>query len=108
LYDTGTHIVVVEVDEYKHTGYKSCEIVRMKNIQFDYGLPTIFLRYNPDNFTISGKTCKKYNEEKRLKILVKWIETCFTMIPKNDIEPVRYKKLFYNDYNESDTSFISL
>jgi hypothetical protein len=107
LYDVGTHIVVVEVDEFQHSGYdKKCDIARMDQIQQDYGLPSIFLRYNPDAFNVKGKPCKKYNESKRLSILVKWLETAFTMKPKSEMEPVLYKKLFFNDYSESDMSFM--
>jgi hypothetical protein len=39
----------LEVDEDAHSGYdKECEIIRMNNICSGLGLPTLFIRYNPD------------------------------------------------------------
>jgi hypothetical protein len=56
--DFGSHIVIVEVDEYSHTGY-SCENKRMMTISKDFGhRPCIFVRFNPDHY-ISEKTGKK-------------------------------------------------
>jgi hypothetical protein len=51
LYDAHTHFVVVEVDEEQHKQYdKNCEEVRMKNIRWALGLPTVFIRFNPDHY----------------------------------------------------------
>ncbi len=56
VYDCGTHFVIVEVDENQHTQYdESCETTRMNNIMFGLGLPTIFLRFNPDAYMVSNK-----------------------------------------------------
>ena len=44
----------------------------------------------------------KYNNSKRLEILVKWIRYCMKM----EVDPgVIYKKLFYDEYEEGDISF---
>jgi len=113
LYDCGTHIVIIECDENQHKNYnwqkcslnKSLEHMeekRMYEIMVAYGLPTIFLRYNPDNFDIGGKISKKYNSSKRLDLLKKWVEYSFINEPKHQLV---YKKLFYDEYNESDISF---
>ncbi len=113
LYDCGTHIVVVECDENQHKNYpwESCasnrslehaEEKRMYEIMVAYGLPAIFLRWNPDNFNVDGTINKKYNNSKRLEILVKWIKYFMKM----EVEPgVIYKKLFYDEYEEGDMSF---
>lgn len=49
LFDCGTYFVVLECDEYAHAGYEQeCETVRMNNISTGLGLPTLWIRYNPD------------------------------------------------------------
>jgi hypothetical protein len=110
LYDCGSHIVVVECDENQHKNYpwESCSLnrslehmeeKRMYEIMVAYGLPAIFLRWNPDTFNIKGEICKRYNNNKRLEILVKWVNYCYKM--KVD-SGVIYKKLFYDEYEEND------
>lgn len=49
LFDCNTYFVVLECDEDQHSSYdKDCEIIRMNNIIMGLGLPTLFIRYNPD------------------------------------------------------------
>ena len=111
LYDCGTHIVVIECDENQHKRYnwESCSLnrslehmeeKRMYEIMIAYGLPTIFLRWNPDNFKV--KNNKKYSIDKRLEILVMWVNYSMKM---EVTEGVIYKKLFYDEYEEGDMSF---
>ena len=60
LFDFGDKYVIVEVDENQHCGYNStekstkamnCEYARMFNISQSLGgIPTIFIRYNPDKY----------------------------------------------------------
>jgi hypothetical protein len=48
--DAGTHKVVLEVDEYQHKkGEYNCEVKRMRDITQALGIPTLFIRYNPDS-----------------------------------------------------------
>lgn len=43
-------MLIIECDERYHQGIEiSCEITRMFNIHQDFGIPTIFIRWNPDN-----------------------------------------------------------
>ena len=42
---------------------------------------------------------------KRLKELVKWVEYCFEMKPVSSFMPVKYKYLYYDDFDESDLIF---
>jgi len=113
LYDCGTHIVVVECDENQHKNYpwESCSLnrslehmeeKRMYEIMVAYGLPAIFLRWNPDNFNVKGSINKKYNNARRLEILVKWVKYCMKVEVK---QGVVYKKLFYDEYEEEDMEF---
>ena len=49
IFDCGSYFVIVECDEDAHRQYdKECEIIRMNNISIGIGLPTKFIRYNPD------------------------------------------------------------
>jgi hypothetical protein len=48
LMDCINFFLIIECDENKHKNYK-CEEVRMNNINFQLGLPCIFIRYNPDS-----------------------------------------------------------
>ena len=48
---------------------------------------------------------QKVNINERLKTLIKWVEKCLTMKPEKDLQPVKYKYLFYDEYNESDIIF---
>ena len=72
------YFIVLEVGEFAHKGYEQdCEIVRMNNISHSLGLPTKFLRYNPDLKGIS----KKIKEEmlmKRLGVLMNYFDNNFT------------------------------
>ena len=50
LYEFDTYNIIIEVDEHKHRGATyQCEMRRMYDIIAKLGLPTIFIRYNPDD-----------------------------------------------------------
>ncbi len=50
-----THGIIIEIDENQHAGY-SCENKRTMEIFQDLGSrPLIFIRLNPDSYTIDGK-----------------------------------------------------
>ncbi len=54
-WECGTHAVVLEVDENQHAGRpEECECTRMVNISQSLGLPTHFIRYNPDSYRPQG------------------------------------------------------
>jgi hypothetical protein len=65
------YYLIVEVDEYAHDSYdKECELIRMNNIQMSIGLPTKFIRYNPDK-----KGIRKNIKQKELLNMVKeWMK----------------------------------
>ena len=118
-YDCGSHILVIECDENQHKNYnwESCtnnkslehaEEKRMYEIMIAFeGKPVIFLRYNPDSFSVKGVTNKKYTVNKRLEILKKWVEYCMKMDISEIKGLVQYKKLFYDEYEyeEKDITF---
>ena len=68
LLDMGTHIIIVEIDENKHTDYDcSCEHKRLMELSQDLQhRPVVFIRFNPDDYTnqdgILVKSCWKLNK----------------------------------------------
>jgi hypothetical protein len=116
LYDCGTHFVIIEVDENQHGFYTdgcaldkvSQENRRMVQIleALSMGIvPVIFIRFNPDNFRVKEKLMK-VNMQKRLEILLKWVEYSL----KYDVEKfngsmINVKYLFYNEYDETELEF---
>ena len=68
LLDMGSHIIIVEVDENKHTDYDcSCENKRLMELSQDLQhRPIVFIRFNPDDYTnqdgILVKSCWELNK----------------------------------------------
>jgi hypothetical protein len=117
VYDLGFVYLIIEIDEFQHKSYHSgCvfdkdtqELRRMNQISEALSMnqiPCIFIRFNPDGFSVDGKK-QKVNMAKRLEILKKWIEYIQKMKPEdfeNEME-IQIKYLFYNEYKEEDLSF---
>ena len=74
LLDMGSHILIVEIDENKHTEYDcSCEHKRLMELSRDlHHRPIVFFRFNPDAYTdVEGnavKSCWKLNKQGVLTI----------------------------------------
>jgi hypothetical protein len=83
--DAGKFKIVVEVDEFQHNygAYNSdCEISRMIEIHQAIGMDTIFIRYNPDEYTDSrGIKMNPQDREMRLLHLVVRLMTCDKFLP---------------------------
>ena len=68
LLDMGSHIIIVEIDENKHTDYDcSCEHKRLMQLSQDLQhRPIVFIRFNPDDYIdqegILIKSCWKLNK----------------------------------------------
>ena len=68
LLDMGSHIIILEVDENRHTNYDcSCEHKRLMELSQDLQhRPIVFIRFNPDSYTnqdgILIKSCWKLNK----------------------------------------------
>jgi hypothetical protein len=68
LLDMGSHIIIIEVDENKHTDYDcTCENKRLMELSKDLNhRPIVFIRFNPDDYTnqenILVKSCWKLNK----------------------------------------------
>ena len=74
LLDLGTHIVIVEIDENKHSDYDcSCENKRLMELSQDvHHRPIIFIRFNPDKYVDEEgntvKSCWRMNKNGVLTI----------------------------------------
>jgi len=57
LLDLGYQVLIIEVDENQHTDYDCiCENKRIMELSQDLGhRPLIFIRFNPDNYTLNGE-----------------------------------------------------
>jgi len=112
LVDMGSHVVIVEVDENKHTDYDTtCEHKRLMELSQDvHHRPIIFIRFNPDAYTDQDgkivKSCWKMNKlgimqvpksqqkewDKRIYTLKKQIQFCIDTPSEKTIDIV---ELFY-------------
>jgi len=97
LLSSHTLNIIVETDEFQHSGYNpACETGRMNEIidEFKTG-HVIFIRWNPDGFTIKDKG-KKKNRQERLYALVDLIRT----IKNNELDAHRLYEVHYMFYSE--------
>ena len=75
LVDIGTHIIILEIDENKHSTYDcSCENKRLMLLSQDVGhRPIVFIRFNPDGYIDQEgntvKSCWKLNQLGVMKII---------------------------------------
>jgi hypothetical protein len=93
LINCKTHYIIVEVDEDQHKRYETkCEYIRMKNIYLSLKKPTIFIRYNPDEFYINNKKVS-VNTNNRYNLLL-------NLINKNmSISDITFIELYYLYYD---------
>jgi hypothetical protein len=103
--DKLTHVVIVEIDENKHSGYDfACEIRRINELYTSVAFrPIVLIRVNPDKF--EGESCFHsqngfwhINEnvfDTRMSILVETILEYTTSIPPDDT-PLIEERLFYS------------
>jgi len=112
LLDFGSHVIIVEVDENKHTTYDcSCQNKRLMEISQDIGhKPVVFIRFNPDAYVnqegkkvtscwringygvldISKSKCDEWHT--RIDMLLQQLEYWINNIPHKTVEIV---ELFY-------------
>ena len=112
LLDFGSHVIIVEVDENKHTTYDcSCQNKRLMEISQDIGhKPVVFIRFNPDAYVnqegkkvtscwrINGYGVLDISKSKhdewhtRIDMLLQQLEYWINNIPRKTVEIV---ELFY-------------
>jgi hypothetical protein len=94
LFDCGTHLVELEVDQFEHRNYEEgCELARQYNIVAATGLPVHFIRYNPDGFSIDGSNVR-LGEKRRHDLLERELKSALAQAPEGG-EMVRIVHLFY-------------
>lgn len=93
--------IILEIDEDRHRGYhENCECTRMVNIAQSNGIPTLFIRYNPDSYKVNNiKKDILYN--KRMKVLKLVLESALNMQPEEIIGYCCIKQLYYDDFDET-------
>ena len=112
LLDLGNHVIIVEVDENKHTTYDcSCQNKRLMEISQDIGhRPVVFIRFNPDAYVnqegkkvtscwrINGYGVLDISKSKhdewltRIDMLLQQLEYWINNVPHKTVEIV---ELFY-------------
>jgi len=102
------HFIVLEVDENQHYGrQEQCECTRMVNISQSLHSPTIFIRYNPDEY----KTDKKKhnpNHNTRMKKLKEILNYAINLKREELSGFCSMRKLYFNDYKDTDTNYYSI
>jgi hypothetical protein len=95
LVDMGTHILILEIDENKHSSYDcSCENKRLMLLSQDVGhRPIVFIRFNPDGYIDQEgntvKSCWKLNQLGVMK-LIKTKEKEWAERMNNLIQQIQY------------------
>ena len=101
VFEAASHFIVVEVDEDQHKSRAcECEQARMVNISQSFGMPTIFLRYNPDNYRVN-KVPKHVTKATRHKTLVSWLCKLMVLEPEELQEHgfLSVLHLYFDDFN---------
>ena len=109
-FDRGSYYVIVECDEDAHRQYDvSCERKRMYEITAGLGLPVVFIRYNPDSFSINGKVSQCHHVTKK-RYLVNTVRKYLTMPSDDSFERSRIivHYLFYDTMQDSYERIIGL
>ena len=109
LYD---RVIIVEIDENQHKGYKQNELLRLDIIQKAINKKVICVRFNPDSFirdNIRTSSCFKLNDNKifevskqyefddRLKHLEKYIKKYSSFYYNLKKHNVKTKKLYFDN-----------
>ncbi len=75
-FDCESHMVILEVDEFQHCGGNytpECDFVREYNLAQALGMPTVFLRYNPDPYKAKNGKTTNPTRRQRMDELLKWL-----------------------------------
>ena len=112
LLDLDDKVIIIEIDENQHKGYKQNELLRLDTIQKAINKKIICIRFNPDSFisdNIKTSSCFKLNNNKifevvkpdefenRLNHLYKFIKK----YSNNDYKPkkhnIKTRKLYFDN-----------
>jgi hypothetical protein len=102
---SGGHCVVVEVDEDQHKGRpEECECTRMVNISQALGLPTVFLRYNPDAFK-TNKQRKDPAHSTRMKHLHEVLRYALKLTPEELVGYCSVRRLYFDGWTPNKVEY---
>lgn len=106
LFDWGTHIVILEVDEDQHRGYAcECEQARMINLFQDQGgMRTLFIRFNPDGYRDKSGALHKWTAGRGQKLL-EVVRQTRDHIPEHIVSAVY---LYYDGFDTNQIEFTPL
>ena len=107
-FNRGTYYHIVECDEDAHRQYdETCERKRMYEIAGGLGLPVVFVRYNPDSFTINGTVSQCHHTTKK-KHLVSTVQKYLTTSVTFTRSTIIVHYLFYDTMKDSYERVIGL
>jgi len=114
VFHCGTHVVIVEVDEHQHKSYSNCGSTREEKIRgenrrmfeifqsfqslhTDSVIPVLFIRYNPDAYTIQGRKGKTSDKQRR-ETLVRWVQQSLGIDPLESVpDPLSVLYLYFDE-----------
>ncbi len=102
VFDRGTFVIIVEVDENQHGSYpEACECQRMVNIHQSFGgLKVVFIRYNPDKY--KGDQSTDYQKK---QYLLNWINWITANPPAHHLS---FVKLFFDGFTVAEAKLIEI
>ena len=102
FWDRGDYCVVLEVDEDQHKRRpEECDCMRMVNLHSNFGRPTYFIRFNPDDYSPSlGDDAMMLSLKKRMSVLTDWLRCTLTTEPcksnSDDVMHLWFLRLFFD------------
>jgi len=112
LLELDDRVLIIEIDENQHKGYKQNELLRLDTIQKAINKKIICIRFNPDSFTkdnVKTSSCFKLNDKKifevvkqnefqnRLKHLYKYIKKYSSNDYKLKKHNIKTRKLYFDN-----------
>ena len=99
LWDAGTHKLVLEVDEDQHKGNPcECEQIRMVNLTHAFGMPCIWIRFNPDNFKADEGNHVSPRDLRRYDLLGRVLRDSMNDAPKTTADFCRVIHVFFDGF----------
>lgn len=100
LWDAGTHKVVLEVDEDQHKGRPyECDETRMVNLTHAFGMPCIWIRFNPDSFKAGDGDNVSPRDIRRCDLLIRVLRDSMKDAPQTTADFCRVIHLFFDGFD---------
>jgi hypothetical protein len=102
VYELSDRVVILEVDEHQHRDRPcECEQTRMVNVSQSFGgLPTIWIRYNPDEYKPFREGTQQKSKQERLNTLKKVLK--HLLKEKEPLKAyVQVTHLYFNGWKDS-------